>query len=145
MAKGLMQPFVPYLTKDNYKSWDIEIKELLISQDMWENVEKDFQKLKDQSRLTSTKRDQFNDLRTRDKFVLFLIYRGVDKDTFDIIIGATTKYTWDILRKKYEEINTETTHEVKEFQEAMERGQKIYEFKEETREVQEINEFKKET
>ena len=49
--------------------------------------------VKDWSKLTSTERDQFDNLKTRDGFALFLIFCRVDEDIFDIIEGASTKYT----------------------------------------------------
>ena len=143
MANKLMQLVVFHLTKDNNQSWSNKIKELLISQDMWEIVGKSFEIIKDWRRLTSTKRDQCDDLKTRDKFALFLIFCGVNGDTFGIIRGATTKYAWDVMQKTYEERKTETTHEVMEFEEGMKGIQEIYKFEKETEEVQEIEEFKK--
>ena len=57
----------------------------------------------------SIERDQFDDLKTRVRFALFLIFRGVDEDTLDIIRSAITKYACDMLQKTYEERKKETT------------------------------------
>ena len=67
---------------------------------------------KDWSKLTSTERDQFDDLKIRDIFSFFFLFNG-DEDTFNIIGDATTKYVWDILQKTYEERKTETSHGVR--------------------------------
>ena len=83
---------------------------------MLEIVEKGFEMAKNQSRKMSTERDQFEDINTRDKLALFLIFYGVDEDTFDTIEGAPAKYVQDILQKTREEIKTETTHRVIELE-----------------------------
>ena len=73
------------------------MKELLISQDMWEIVEKSFEMTNYWIILTSTKSAQFDGLKIRDSFFSSLNIREVDENTFDIIGGATTKCAWDIL------------------------------------------------
>jgi len=45
------------LTKDNYQTWCIRVKVWLGFQDVWETVEKDFEKLIDGAMLTSAQRE----------------------------------------------------------------------------------------
>ena len=89
-----------------------------------------------------TEGDQFDDLKTRDRFAFFLIFHEADEDTFNIIVGVITKYTWDILQKTYEKRKTVITYEVMELEEGMYGIQEIYKFKKEMEEVKEIEDFK---
>ena len=57
------------------------MKELLISQDMWEIVEKSFEMTNYWIILTSTKSAQFDGLKIRDSFFSSLNIREVDENT----------------------------------------------------------------
>ena len=92
MANKLIQLIVSHHTKDNYQSWSAKMKKLLTSQDIWEIIEKCLEMAKVWSKLMSTESDQFDNLKIRVRFDLFLIFHGVDGHTFNIIGGATSKY-----------------------------------------------------
>ena len=65
MANKLMQLIALYLMKDNYPSWGIEMKKLLIYRNVWKVVEKGFDKPSDCARVMSTERDQVDNLNGR--------------------------------------------------------------------------------
>ena len=81
MANKLIQ-LVPHIRKNKL----IDLKERL------QDCEKNQEKLKNEDKLMPTERSLNN-------IANFLIHCRVDKDTFEIIVGDTTKCDWDILLK----------------------------------------------
>ena len=64
------------------------MKALLGAQDVWEMVEKGYNEPQDQATLSQTQRDTLKDARKQDKKALYLIYQGLDDDTFEKVAEA---------------------------------------------------------
>ncbi|KAJ4717094.1 Retrovirus-related Pol polyprotein from transposon TNT 1-94 [Melia azedarach] len=81
------------------------MKALLEAQDVWEVVEKCYNKPRDDvaiSVLTQAQRDTLKDSRKRDKKALYVIYQALDDDAFEKISNITsTKKAWDKLQTSY--------------------------------------------
>ncbi|KAG7565068.1 Zinc finger CCHC-type superfamily [Arabidopsis suecica] len=96
-------PFqVPTLTKNNYDNWSLRMKAILGAHDVWEIVEKGFVEPENEGSLSQTQKDGLRDSRKRDKKALCLIYQGLDEDTFEKVVEATSaKEAWEKLRTSY--------------------------------------------
>ncbi|KAG7553295.1 hypothetical protein ISN45_Aa06g038290 [Arabidopsis thaliana x Arabidopsis arenosa] len=96
-------PFqVPTLTKSNYDNWSLRMKAILGAHDVWEIVEKGFIEPENEGSLSQTQKDSLRDSRKRDKKALCLIYQGLDEDTFEKVVEATSaKEAWEKLRTSY--------------------------------------------
>ncbi|VYS62927.1 unnamed protein product [Arabidopsis thaliana] len=96
-------PFqVPVLTKSNYDNWSLRMKAILGAHDVWEIVEKGFIEPENEGSLSQTQKDGLRDSRKRDKKALCLIYQGLDEDTFEKVVEATSaKEAWEKLRTSY--------------------------------------------
>ena len=58
MANGGVASFpVPTLNNNNFDNWSIKMKALLGAHDVWDVVEKGYDKVKDESVISSTQRD----------------------------------------------------------------------------------------
>ncbi|GJY95415.1 retrovirus-related pol polyprotein from transposon TNT 1-94 [Tanacetum coccineum] len=89
----------PRLTKDNYGSWCIRIKKLLVSHDVWEIVEKGVEKVDDEGSLSATQRVELQKARKKDQSALMIIYQCLDDAMFEKVANATTsKEAWEILQ-----------------------------------------------
>ncbi|CAL9218311.1 unnamed protein product, partial [Arabidopsis halleri] len=84
-------PFqVPMLTKSNYDNWSLRMRAILGAHDVWEIVEKGFIEPENEGSLSQTQKDGLRDSRKRDKKALYLIYQGLDEDTFEKVVEATS-------------------------------------------------------
>ena len=82
----MFQPQFPKLGKDNYEKWSIQMRSLLISQDLWDLVENGYEvpsSPQDEARLSEAQKNTLKDSRKRDHKALFLIYQGIDEATFE--------------------------------------------------------------
>ncbi|GAU26813.1 hypothetical protein TSUD_289180 [Trifolium subterraneum] len=96
-------PFqVPMLTKSNYDNWSLRMVALLGAHDVCEIVEKGLVIPENEGTLSQTQKDSLRDSRKRDKKALYLIYQGLDEDTFEKVSGAkTAKEAWEKLQTSY--------------------------------------------
>ena len=83
--------------KENYESWQIQMKALFGSQELWELIPNGYVELtsKQEATYTAEQNNFLQDQRKKDKKVLFLLYQGVDESTFEKI--ALSKEAWEIL------------------------------------------------
>ena len=78
------------------------MKAILGAHDVWEIVEKGFIEPENEGSLSQTQKDGLRDSRKRDKKALCLIYQGLDEDTFEKVVEATSaKEAWEKLRTSY--------------------------------------------
>lgn len=78
------------------------MKALLGAYDVWEVIEKGYNKLEDEVSLTQQQKDSLNDSRKRDKKALFLIYQALDDDGFEKISSVNSaKEAWKNLQISY--------------------------------------------
>ncbi|PKU71906.1 hypothetical protein MA16_Dca021744 [Dendrobium catenatum] len=103
MASNGMIPFqVPTLNNSNYDNWSIKMKALLGVQDVWEMIEKGYKEPQDESSLSQAQKDSLRDSRKRDKKALYLIFQGLDDDSFEKIFDAkSAKEAWEKLQTSY--------------------------------------------
>ncbi|KAJ0048663.1 hypothetical protein Pint_16358 [Pistacia integerrima] len=88
-----MQLQVLLLKKDNFGRWCTQFKALFGSQDLWDIVNLGFT-----DPTPEEQRNALKDQRKKDKKALFLLYQGLDDDTFEKISEATSsKEVWDKL------------------------------------------------
>ncbi|CAB87234.1 hypothetical protein [Arabidopsis thaliana] len=87
-------PFqVLVLTKSNLS---LQMKAILGAHDVWEIIEKGFIELENEGSLSQTQKDGLRDSRKRDKKALCLVYQGLDRDTFEKVVEATSaKEAWE--------------------------------------------------
>ncbi|KAJ0967664.1 hypothetical protein J5N97_024581 [Dioscorea zingiberensis] len=100
MASNLLQAQVPKLVKDNYASWQIQMKALLGSQELWEIVTEGYEEptAEQEAAYSREQKGILKEQRKRDKKALFLLYQGVDESTFEKISEAkSSKEVWEIL------------------------------------------------
>ncbi|XP_038678783.1 uncharacterized protein LOC119980235 [Tripterygium wilfordii] len=100
MASNLVQLQVPELKKDNYGKWCIQFKALFGSQDLWDIVSNGYIEPtpEQESAYTQEQKNILKDQRKKDKKALFLLYQGLEDDTFEKISEAvTSKEVWDKL------------------------------------------------
>ncbi|PIA46477.1 hypothetical protein AQUCO_01500193v1 [Aquilegia coerulea] len=88
--------------KDNYENWNIQMKALLGSQDVWDTVERGYDEPESEASLQPNELTLLKDSRKKDKKALFLIYQSVDESAFEKISSASTsREVWDILHKSF--------------------------------------------
>ncbi|KAJ0077724.1 hypothetical protein Patl1_36458 [Pistacia atlantica] len=100
MASNLVQLQVPLLKKDNFGRWCTQFKALFGSQDLWDIANLGFTDPtpEEEETYTPEQRNALKDQRKKDKKALFLLYQGLDDDTFEKISEATSsKEVWDKL------------------------------------------------
>ncbi|XP_020688719.2 uncharacterized protein LOC110104092 [Dendrobium catenatum] len=103
MASNGMIPFqVPTLNNSNYDNWSIKMKALLGAQDVWEMIEKGYKEPQDESSLSQAQKDSLRDSRKRDKKALYLIFQGLDDDSFEKLSDVkSAKEAWEKLQTSY--------------------------------------------
>ncbi|XP_052198348.1 uncharacterized protein LOC127805637 [Diospyros lotus] len=104
MASNLVQLQVPKLTKENYERWCIQFKALFGSQELWEVVSNGYVEPSSEAEAlyTADQKNSLRDQRKKDKKALFLLYQGLEDDTFEKISEATnSKEVWDNLSTIY--------------------------------------------
>ena len=112
-GNNLKNPQLPKFNGKNYYYWDITMRALFASQDIWELVEQGFQEPADATTLatlTVAERDLFRDNKKKDSKSIFYLYQAVQESIFPRI-SATTKSmeSCDILKTTYqgmEKVNT---------------------------------------
>lgn len=100
MSINFVQPQVPQLAKDQYEDWCIKMKALFGSQDLWEIVSDCFEEPSDSEKAlyTPQQKIELKEIHKKDQRALFLIYAGMDKETFTKISSATSsKEAWNSL------------------------------------------------
>lgn len=100
MSSNLVQLQVPKLTKENFETWCIQFKALFGSQDLWEIVSNGCiePSSEEETLYTAEQKTVLKDHRKKDKKALFLLYQGLEDDTFEKISEASTsKEVWDKL------------------------------------------------
>ena len=81
------------------------MKALLGSQDIWDIVERGYEKVREGDTLTVQQWEVLQDKRKKDKKALYFIYQAVDESAFEMITAATTsKEVWEILQNAYKGI-----------------------------------------
>lgn len=80
-----IQPQLPRLNGKNYKQWNIMMKALFGSQDLWEIVENGYDEPADQTSLNPQQLTALKENRKKDKKALFFIYQAVDEAIFERI------------------------------------------------------------
>ncbi|XP_073102006.1 uncharacterized protein [Elaeis guineensis] len=80
---------IPRLITTNYENWNIQMKALLGSQDIWEVVEKGYEESQDDRAQMVAQRTVLVDLRKKDKKALYFIYQGLDEVRFKKVACAT--------------------------------------------------------
>nr|GEX56205.1 zinc finger, CCHC-type [Tanacetum cinerariifolium] len=93
------------LTKDNYGSWCIRIKALLVSHDVWEIVEKVIEEVDDESSLNATQRVDLQNTRKKDQSALTLIYQCLEDAMFEKVNATTSKEAWETLQNTFKGID----------------------------------------
>ncbi|XP_022968851.1 uncharacterized protein LOC111467986 [Cucurbita maxima] len=112
MANMMGQMPLPRLTKMNYENWSIQMKALLGSQDAWGVVEEGFEEPKNIIGYTAAQNKALKELQSKDKAALYMLFRAVDKSSFEKIVRATAlKEAWDTLEKVF--IGTDRVKQVR--------------------------------
>ncbi|KAG6519860.1 hypothetical protein ZIOFF_016888 [Zingiber officinale] len=91
---GVSQPLIPIYKGECYEIWNIKMKTLFRSQDLWDLVEKSFDDEDvDEGRL---KKNRKKDLKT-----LFILQQAIHETIFSrIAIASFSKEAWEILQKE---------------------------------------------
>ncbi|KAL4604574.1 hypothetical protein ACB092_10G202100 [Castanea dentata] len=99
MSSTMVQPQIPKLTKENYESWQIQMKALFGSQELWELITDGYVEPTSEQEATYNVEQKIllKDQRKKDNKTLFLLYQGVDGSTFEKIAKAElSKEAWKI-------------------------------------------------
>ncbi|XP_023892634.1 uncharacterized protein LOC112004622 [Quercus suber] len=100
MSSNMVQPQILKLMKENYESWQIQMKALFGSQELWELVIDGHVEPTGEQKATynAEQKNLLKDQRKKDKKALFLLYQGMDESTFEKIAKAkSSKEAWEIL------------------------------------------------
>ena len=96
--------------KENYESWQIQMKVLFGSQELWELVIDGYVECTSEQEATynAEHKNLLKDQRKKDKKALFLLYQGMDESTLEKIAKAkSSKETWEILGIFFNGVNRE--------------------------------------
>ena len=74
---------VPIFTGENYDFWNVKMKILFRSQDLWDIIEEGFTIPKDTSTLTAAQKKKFKENKQKDSRALFAPQQAVD-DTINL-------------------------------------------------------------
>ncbi|XP_010540200.1 PREDICTED: uncharacterized protein LOC104814053 [Tarenaya hassleriana] len=80
----------PRLTKTNYEKWCLRMKALLDYNEVWEIVEKGYEKTEDEESLSQPQMKALSESRKKDKHTLTLIHQCLDDELLDKVSHATT-------------------------------------------------------
>lgn len=96
------QTQLPKLNGRNYFHWNIQMKVLFESQDLWGVVEEGVIEPENPKALTAQQTNVLKETKRKDKKALFLIYQAVDENIFERISSSeSSKEAWDMLYKSY--------------------------------------------
>jgi len=94
---------VPIFTGENYDFWNVKMKILFRSQDLWDIIEEGFTIPKDTSTLTAAQKKKFKENKQKDSRALFALQQAVDDTIFPRIIGATSvKQAWNTVQEEFQ-------------------------------------------
>jgi hypothetical protein len=100
------KPKITQFNGKNYDYWEITMKALFCSQDIWDLVENGYPKPADATTynaLSQAEKDLLKDNKKKDSKALFYIFQGVHERIFPRIAAATkSKQAWDILQMTYQ-------------------------------------------
>ena len=100
-STSLTNPQIPQFNGKNYDYWEITMKDMFSSQDIWELVENGFQELVDAvtyNALTHAEKDALRDNRKKDSKSLFYIFQAVHESIFPRVAATIkSKEAWDTL------------------------------------------------
>lgn len=103
---SLKNPQIPQFNGKNYDYWEITMRALFCSKDLWELLENGFPELADATTynvLTQAEKDLLKDNRKKDSKALFFILQGVHERIFPRIATTTrSRKVWDILQTTYQ-------------------------------------------
>lgn len=93
------QPLMPIFTSEKYEFWNIKMKTLFKSQEVWELVEQGFVDLAG----SDEEAEKLKETKKKDAKSLFLIQQAVHDTIFSRIAAATTSsQAWKILKKEFQ-------------------------------------------
>ena len=94
----MVQPQIPKLIKENYESWQSQMKVLFGSQELWELITDEYvEPTSEQDTYNVEQKNLFKDQKKKDKKTLFLLYQRVDESTFEKIAkDELSKEVWEI-------------------------------------------------
>eukprot|EP00253_Pinus_taeda_P009946 PITA_09946 len=103
---GMFNTQLPQFNGKNYDYWEITMRALFASQDLWEIVEDGFDEPAEETefnRLTQAKKNLLKSNRKKDSKARVLLYQAVDQSVFPRMAGAkTSKEAWKTLKTAYQ-------------------------------------------
>ncbi|XP_076882598.1 uncharacterized protein LOC143531103 [Bidens hawaiensis] len=94
MSEPTANTSIPVFKGDGYEHWNIRMKTILMSKDLWELVE---------TGVPKGNANQLREAKKKDAKAMALIQQGVADQLFSRIAGASTaKETWDTLRIEFQ-------------------------------------------
>eukprot|EP00253_Pinus_taeda_P025292 PITA_25292 len=103
---GMFNTQLPQCNGKNYDYWEITMRALFASQNLWELVEDGFEEPADENefnRLTQGEKNLLKSNRKKDSKALVFLYQAVDQSVFPRIAAAkTSKDAWKTLKTAYQ-------------------------------------------
>eukprot|EP00253_Pinus_taeda_P002547 PITA_02547 len=96
---------MPQFNGNNYDYWDITMKALFNSQDIWDLVDSGFQEpanVTTYNALSQAERDLLRDNKKKDAKFLFFIFQTVHESIFPRVATTKSKQAWDTLQTTYQ-------------------------------------------